>query len=307
MTIKDSESGQPTSDSQRKSAGLSTTSTPGHKVTDTQADRVGCGPILADPTLAIAADIVDDLERVRIANENRLRQLTATGEHGHGMPSDHPDIVRLSLLTGAICDLEKQTVKNLEKVMHRHPLWKWGEPITGLGAKQFARLLQSIRDPYWNDLHDRPRTVSELWAYCGYHVLHPTGHPALGAQDPVTGGVAPKRTRGVKSNWNETARMRCHLIAESLMKEPGRTWPMPEGSPPANRHYRRVYEATRDKYAEAVHQTTCVRCGPSGHPALPGSPLSPGHQHANGLRIIAKELLKDLWHEARYIHETQGE
>ena len=30
---------------------------------------------LADPTLALAADVLDDLETVRIANENRLARL----------------------------------------------------------------------------------------------------------------------------------------------------------------------------------------------------------------------------------------
>ena len=46
------------------------------------------GPILADPTLAMCADVVDDLEKVRIANENRLRQLTDTTDRGHGLTID---------------------------------------------------------------------------------------------------------------------------------------------------------------------------------------------------------------------------
>ena len=292
-------------DDQRDAAAGGSAPETGHEFDETHRCVAGLGPILADPTLAIAADVVDDLERVRCANENRLRQLTATGEHGHGMSPDDPNIIRLSVLTGAIHDLEKDAIKNLEKVMRAHPLWEWAEPITGLGAKQFARLLQSIRDPYWNDLHARPRTVNQLWAYCGQHVVHPADHGCRASQEVTVGGVAPKRQRGQKSNWNEDARKRCHLIAESLIKEPGRTWPAPDE--PATRHYRRVYEQTRDKYADATHTTECVRCGPKGKPALPGSPLSAGHQHARALRKVAKELLKDLWQEAKRIHNEENQ
>jgi hypothetical protein len=63
-----------------------------------------------------------------------------------------------------------------------------------------------------------------------------------------------------------------------------------------------VYDAAREQYAEAVHPTECVRCGPAGKPALPGSPLSAGHQHARALRRVSKEILRDLWLEARMVH-----
>ena len=45
---------------------------------------------------------------------------------------------------------------------------------------------------------------------------------------------------------------------------------------------------------DAVHPVTCVRCGPSAKPAEPGSAPSKAHQHANALRKVGKELLKDL-------------
>ena len=247
------------------------------------------GPILADPSIGIAADIVDDLEKVRTAECNRLRTLTDTSERGHGMSELDSNVIALTALVDAIENLEKDAIKHLEKSMRAHALWPWAKPITGLGAKQFGRLLQSIRDPYWNDLHNRPRTVSELWAYCGYHVID---------------GGAPRRRRGEKANWNDIARKRCFLIAESLVKEGGRTWPMPDGSPIASRPYRALYESIRDKYADAVHAHDCVRCGPAGKPALAGSPLSMGHQRARAIRAVAKELLKDLWIESKRIHEA---
>jgi len=243
----------------------------------------------------MAADVVDDLERVRIANENRYRTLTADDEHGHGLSPDHPDVARLSAIVDALTDAERQAVKNLQKVMKAHPLGPFVKAQAGLGEKQAARLLAVIRDPYWNDLHDRPRTVSELWAYCGFHVLHPAGHTLGDTQGVGAGGVAPKRQRGQKANWSEYARKRVWLIAASCVKQPAE-----------RSHYRRVYDATRAKYAEAVHSNECVRCGPKGKPAQTGSPLSLGHQHARGLRAVAKEVLRDLWIEAKRLHTTES-
>jgi hypothetical protein len=175
--------------------------------------------------------------------------------------------------------------------MRRHPLWAWAKPINGVGEKQLARLLASIGDPYWNDLHERPRKLTELRAYCGYHVLHPGGQDHIGHHVSFAAGVAPKRQRGQQANWNKNARMRTWLIATSCIKKQG--------------IYRTVYEQSRAKYAEAVHAVECVRCGPKGKPALPGSPLSLGHQHARGLRAVAKALLDDLWRESKRLHEAR--
>jgi len=265
--------------------------------------------------LDMAAEIVGDLEAVRVANENRYRTLTATDEHGFGLTDDHPDIGRLRTLVDSLAAAEHQAILNLQRVMRQHPLGPWVKNAPGVGEKQAARLLAAIRDPYWNDLHERPRTVSELWAYAGFHVIktsgsqsigdiqsppaagstcHADGHSARDAHGARAVGVAPKRQRGQKSNWSEDARKRAWLIAASCVKQPAGT------------RYRDIYDATRLKYADAVHATDCVRCGPSGKPAVVGSPLSAGHQHARAMRAIAKAVLKDLWTEAKRIHTESG-
>src|SRR5882762_1062939 len=46
--------------------------------------RAGTMISLHDPMLGLMSDILDDLENTRIANENRLRQLTRTGEDSDG-------------------------------------------------------------------------------------------------------------------------------------------------------------------------------------------------------------------------------
>jgi hypothetical protein len=64
-----------------------------------------------------------------------------------------------------------------------------------------------------------------------------------------------------------------------------------------------VYYEAREKYTNSVHPAVCVRCGPEKKPAQPGSPLSDGHKHARALRIVSKEILKDLWVAAKDLHE----
>lgn len=266
---------------------------------DSQDRHVGRGPILRDGLLAIMADAVDDLERTRIASENRYRQLTRTGEdtdgeeRGLGLDESVPEVARVRQVVDGLIALEHQAILTMNRQVRKHPLWKsWGIHQKGVGEKQFARLLATIGDPYWNDLHNRPRTVSELWAYTGNSVVHPAGQPSYDSHGSSAGGVAPKRTKGHKVNWSTNARMRVWLITGSCLKAQG--------------HYADVYYAARDKYADATHSNDCVRCGPAGKPALAGSALSGAHQHARALRAIGKEVLRDVWTASKALHQADA-
>lgn len=289
------------------------------------------------PFLALLADVLDDLERTRIANENRLRQLTRTEpdkdgeERGFGLTLDHPQIATLADMVETLAKVEHQATLNLQRAVRKHPLGPWVKATIGVGEKQGARLIAAIGDPYWNTLHDRPRTVSELWAYCGLHVVFPAahdphgphkqiggggqthpsqatidaqsrragvikqgdpGHKASGTHDAAA-GVAPTRARGQRANWSTIAKTRAYLVAESCIKQ-------------ARSPYRAVYDNSREKYADAAHAAPCRRCGPSGKPATAGTPLSAGHQHARALRAVMKAILRDLWRESRRIHEEEA-
>ena len=263
-------------------------------------------PVLVDPLLILAAQALDDLEATRIANENRLRSLRDV----YGLAGSPQEAEAAGLVDG-LKALEHQAELSLKRALRRHPLGEWVKRTVGVGEKQGARLLAAIGDPYWNTLHDRPRTVSELWAYCGYHVIR-TGQLSPGAQRVSAGaeqspgggerhqggdspqhssvGVAPARARGQRANWNAEAKSRAWLIACSCIKQ-------------ADSPYRAVYDEGRARYADALHSAECRRCGPSGRPAPVGSPLSAGHQHARALRLVSKAILRDLWIEARAIHE----
>lgn len=236
--------------------------------------------LLFDPVLALAADVVDDLERTRMANENRLRQLTRTepdddGElRGFGLDELHPDVARLRSIVDSLNEMEHQATLNLQRIMRHHALGPWVKEQRGVGEKQAARLLGAIGDPYWNTLHERPRTVSELWAYCGLD---------------VRAGHAPRRKKGVRSNWSSDARVRVRMIAESCLKA---------GGP-----YADVYRARKEHTADRLHESLCPQCVGSSQP---GEPWRDGHRHSDALRVLGKTVLKDLWIESRRLHELHG-
>lgn len=245
-------------------------------------------------TLNVLAAQVDDLETVRIASDNRYRMLATSVEdkdgilRGMNLGVDDPQVKRLQLVVTGMKELEEKAIKNLQKYM-RDSAWRtWMDEARGVGAKQLARLLASVGDPYWHPVHDRPRRVTELWAYAGMHNVRVGADGKFDAKGDYF--AAPRRQRGVQGNWSEEARKRVWLIASSCMKQPDGT------------RYRDVYTAAREKYEEAVHRVACVRCGPSGSPKPVGSSLSLGHQDGRARRAVAKEILKDLWVESRFQH-----
>lgn len=240
---------------------------------------------LSDPFLALAADVLDDAERTRIANENRLRQLTRTEadsdghERGFGLDESHPDVARLAALVEMLRKIEHQAGLNLNRLLRQHPLGPWIKAQKGIGEKQAARLLAVVGDPYINEQTGQPRTVSQLWAYCGH------GDPARRKFKGMT--QADLFTLG-----NPVAKSRVWLISCAVLKAQG----------PLSVAYYDRKAATEGR----LHAAACVRCGPSGHPALEGSPWSDAHRHADALRITGKTILRDLWLEARRIHEGEA-
>jgi hypothetical protein len=268
---------------------------------------------LADPALAFAADVLDDLERVRNANANRLRIMTTMDAdddgvmRGFGLDESHPDVARLAAMVTALDGLTHDATLELQRKMRKHPLGPWAKAQRGIGEKQAARLLAAVGDPYFNSLHNRPRTVSELWAYCGLHTLpvsqtpHDIHFQLAGGDSSSTGGdqsgvdtqrtnVAARRTKGVKSNWSTNAKTRAWLCIESCMKQ--------------------IDATCKGDNGIGVHVDGC-KCSPYRvvidkrriHTAVTHPDWKPGHSLNDAMRIASKELLKDLWREARRIHE----
>lgn len=262
---------------------------------------------IADPALALSADVLDDLENTRKANSNRLDHLTrATSDsdgrvRGLGYAEDSPEVSHLLSLIDELDKIEAQATKNLQRRMKSHPLGPWVKEQAGVGDKQAARLLAVVGDPYlheWadedNTVHLRPRTVGQLWAYCGH------GDPSRRKKKGMTQAEA-------FALGNPTAKMRVWNIANAMIKTGVRKTEdaAPTFSPDtrvAISPWGQVYLDRRAATIDHTHSADCVRCGPSGKPAEVGTPWSAAHQQADALRVTGKTFLKALWIEARRLH-----
>lgn len=228
--------------------------------------------------LKFHSEYLDDIESARIAVEGRLRALvqaalgTEQDLSGKKLIAAAESLgvpyTRYAPQLTALVSIEHEAELALKRAVRTHPYAKWIKSRKGIGEKQGARLIACIEDPYWNYAEDRPRRdVAELWAYCGY----------------VPG---QRRKRGERSNWNPVAKSRAFLCAVACLKT-------------KDGEFGSRYDGYREKYAESVHVAPCPQCGPKDHPALEGSSLSAGHQHARALRLIAKDVLEDLWEFAQ--------
>lgn len=269
-----------------------------HRSLESHKEIVGVGPILYDPSLYLLAAQLDAIEGLRMATANRHRMATrdvADSDgylRGLGLTEDNPAVQRSAVMLDALEKTEHEVVLGLNRIMRAHPLGGWQKVTRGVGEKTLARLLACIGDPYWNTAEDRPRTVSQLWAYCGLHVLPASGSLAHTAADPghkragahtSHAGVAARRAKGVRANWSTDAKTRVYLIAEACLKAG---------------NYRDVYDDHKARAAAAVHVAPCPQCKEKEA----GTPLKLGHQHARAMRAMSKQILKELWVEARRLH-----
>lgn len=241
-------------------------------------------PIVALPallaTIRTLGGILDDLERVRIMATNRVGAMEA--RHGSSVP-------HLDVILDPVRAAEHQAELELIRAWRLHPLASWAKNLHGVGEKSIARLIAHIGDPGVRSLgewrgagRDRkwiitgyePRTVSQLWAFCGL------GDPARKRRK----GMTQEEALGL---GNPAAKRQCWLIGEAFV--------MVRSSP-----YRMVYDAAREKYADRVHAKECAPCGPSGTPAAVGTPWSLKHQLEAAKRKAVKEFLKDLWVASRH-------
>lgn len=273
--------------------------------------------VLVSRELAVLAERVHALEEFREACANQHQALTDTKVHkdgkyrGQHLPAEHPVAIHSAVIVEEIQKIEDRFVKELQREIKKSPLWPWMKAQKGLGPKTIARLLASTGDPYWNDLHGRPRTVSELWSFCGYR-------------------PGQKKAKGQQMNWSPEAKMRAHVVVEPIIKmilapcyriykdgdvevKVFKSKDAPAGSAYVRgvhieggcscSPYRVLWDEARAKYRDSVHPEDCVRCGPKGKPALAGSVRSAKHQMAMANRIVKKAILRDLWREAKRLHE----
>ena len=235
-----------------------TGSTPGRPVNDGWAELRVCGDMFARA----------QAQRVAVSNMLRTSDHDMFGPVLAGL-RETEEFCKLALRR-CYRRVVPASLRNLQKIEK------------GLGEDSFARILGHLGDPYiaiphwWEGtdsnrvlMQGEPyiRTISQLWQYCGH------GRPGRVAKGATAAELA--------ALGNPTLKMLVHLQAEWCIIQNGR--------------YRELYTATREAVEDKVHSVPCVRCGPSGRPALEGTPWSKGHQHAHALRIVGKEILRDMW------------
>ena len=227
----------------------------------------------------MAADLFDRAQLERIAVGNLIRSPLQGGNIDPIFFGEH--LARLEVVEHQARLMMRRTYKRIVPPELR----AWQKASRGVGDDLFARLLGHLGDPYIATPHywegtgkdrtlmveePRVRTIGQLWQYAGHGDPHRRKTKGMTAEEAFALG-------------SPMVKMLVHLNAEACMKQP------------AGSHYREVYVSTRAKVLDKVHSVPCVRCGPSGKPAPEGSPWSLGHQHAHALRIVGKELLRDMW------------
>ena len=238
---------------------------------------------IADPMLFTLAQTLQDYETLRIAEEHRLRIFSTPSDvpdedgvcRGFGYAEDSDEVQVVKGLIDPLKDLEHRTVLSLQKRMRVNPIWPYFKDVKGVGEKTLARLMACIGDPYLRPLDDgsyTSRTVSQLWAYCGMHTM------------PNKDGeiIAAKRMKGVQANWNTEAKTRLFLLSQNLLRQGIRK--DKDGNQFAVTPYGQLYLDRR------------------AHTAVTHPEWNPGHGLNDALRIMGKELLKQLWRAAREIH-----
>lgn len=169
------------------------------------------------------------------------------------------------------------------------------------------------------------RTVGQFWSYCGHgdpsrkKRKGMTAEEAFALGNPRAKMIVHLLAESCMKNVGSPATAISHSIRTPLdaadqVSQPmagaipsefaaartsddeAREFTQPRSQPPRRRSpYRDTYDAARAQYVDRTHATECVRCGPSGKPALIDSPWSAAHQHAAALRLTGKEILRDLW------------
>lgn len=223
------------------------------------------------------ATLLDDIEGLRKAQSNRYRILTTSEPdedgvvRGFGLGENNRSVGIIRYLNEDLEGIEEDIIKELQKIMKAHPLGPWVKAQKGIGEKQAARLLAAIGDPYWVE-------EAEFEDEEGNVTVRPGGPRTVsqlwayaGLHVDRSSNAAIRRKKGVQSNWKTEIKTRAYLVATSCIKTKGR--------------YREVYDNRRERTAVTHPDWTL------------------GHSHNDALRIVSKAILKDMWMEAKRLHE----
>jgi Transposase IS116/IS110/IS902 family len=147
--------------------------------------------------------LIEDLQRVRLAHGNRIRQMVPHLERGNVTPPRGVPTWEVFFKASAeVLEQEEARVLTLAKsLLRRHDLGRWLLGQKGIGPA----LGCSILGECWP--LDRFQSPRRLWAFAGLHV----------GED----GKAVRRKKGQKANWNSRLKTRLWLFGGSVLKAGG--------------------------------------------------------------------------------------
>lgn len=267
--------------------------------------------------------LVEDLQRVRLAHGNRIRQVLPLIPAHVQPPRGTPSWEGFFTASADVLAVEEHRVLKLaERLLTDDPVGRWMLSQKGIGPS----IAVSILGECWPLA--RFANPQKLWAYAGLHVKD---------------GQGVKRTKGQRANWNARLKTRCWLFSQSILKGKG-PWrdlydarkrveyekvgahippdAHTEGAPDRDdsgtgAHSVSDTQATSapgsDRSAGPIHgDETQGRSAPAdperGEAQTDGdtqsaTALSRLHLHNRALRFVMKRLLRDLWVVA---HDGQG-
>lgn len=211
-------------------------------------------------------------------------------------------------------DLKLAMIRSYRQVVRTYlpAVEEWQKHRKGIGEHLLARLLGHlghpvVAQPYqWMDtspeghscipgkcgkrhlvaLEPFERTVGQLWQYCGH-----------GAPDKRKKGMSQEEAMRL---GNPTCKMLVHLLAESCVKAGIRKLPHaedpfdPETRKPISYYGQVWYDRRVETWDRDLSGCGCK------------DGCSDGHKQADALRIVGKEILRDLWIYAQGANDTQS-
>ena len=214
---------------------------------------------LKNTELRIFVESFYDMQKLRIAVENRIRSYTSAGLIEYINPE-----LAMANLKGA----EKELEKEITTLIKQHPLWKtFFVDVKGIGPIMAAGLIA------WRDDISKARTVSAFWKY---HGLSPT---------------QGKRKKGEKLDYNPKAKTHAWKCGMQLLRAKGAYSHVYYDS-------KAKYEQREDikaMHEHAIGEVTRKGKKVKEYEAAGGPKSYKLHIHYMALRKMIKRFLADTW------------
>jgi hypothetical protein len=246
----------------------------------------------------VYAECLTDAKQSRVATENRIER------GGTWEESMAEEIIAID--RGREQAYGKMLLSAYQVLVPEH-VQDWARGVPGLASGElFARILGGIGHPRvaiplrWEGSDLIPagppfeRTLRQLWSYCGI------GDPRRNPRKDIL-GHSPTREDVLAGGKRTTVRPLLHTFTSYVVRSHTRSETV------RNSAFWMLYEKTKEESQGKTHQWQCQNkaippmrsngCGTVAHPewGAPGSVWRPGHIDMHAQRLMAKELLRQIW------------